>query len=231
MKTMTGYELKAARLSSSWTQSDTAEKLGVTQAYLSMVERGTRVVSTELAARAVAVLKVPATALPLGPYRRQRRDEFYFQNALGALGYSGFAYMRGTTKLNPAALLMEALDSDNLDSRVTEALPWLPVAYPKVDWSWLVFNAKVWDRQNRLAFVVTLAAEIAAAKGDSAVGKALLGIVDTLERSRLAAEDTLCNQSMTNAERKWLRTHRLATAKHWNLLTDLCIERLDHALQ
>ncbi len=126
---------------------------------------------------------------------------------------------------------MEALDSDNLDSRVTEALPWLPVAYPKLDWGWLTFNAKVLDRQNRLAFVVTLAAEIAAAKGDSAVGKALLGIVETLERSRLAAEDTLCNESMTKAEQKWLRTHRSATAKHWNLLTDLCVERLDHAPQ
>jgi len=224
MEPMTGYELKAARLASSWTQDDAAEKLGVTQAYLSMVEGGTRVVSTELAARAVAVLKVPATALPLGPYRRQRRNEFYFQKALGALSYQGFAYMRGPAKLNPAALLMEALDSDNLDSRVTEALPWLPVAYPKMDWGWLTLNAKMLDRQNRLAFVVTLAAQIAATKGDSAVGKALLGVVDTLERSRLAAEDTLCNESMTEAERKWLKTHRSAMAKHWNLLTDLCVQ-------
>jgi len=228
---MIGNELKAARLASSWTQNDAAEKLGVTQAYLSMVERGTRVVSTGLAVRAVAVLKVPATALPLGPYRRQRRDEFYVQKALGALSYPGFAYIRGTAKLNPAALLMEALDSDNLDSRVTEALPWLPVAYPKMDWNWLTLNAKALDRQNRLAFVVTLAAEIAAKKGDSAAGTALLGVVDTLERSRLASEDTLCDESMTKAERNWLRTHRSATAKHWNLLTDLCVERLDHALQ
>jgi len=231
MRALTGYELKAARLASARTQDDAAEKLGVTQAYLSMVESGTRVASTELAARAVAVLKVPATALPLGPYRRrQRRDESYFQKASGALGYAGFAYMRGPAKLNPAALLMEALDSDNLDSRVTEALPWLPVAYPKMDWNRLVFNAKALDRQNRLAFMLTLAAEIAATKGDSASKKVFLGVVDTLERSRLAAEDTLCKESMTTAERNWLRTHRPA-AKYWNLLTDLCVERRDHALQ
>ena len=126
---------------------------------------------------------------------------------------------------------MEALDSDNLDSRVTEALPWLPVAYPNMDWGWLTVNAKVLDRQNRLAFVVTLAAQIATEKGDAAVGRPLLGVVHTLERSRLVVEDTLCNESMTKAERKWLRTHRAATAKHWNLLTDLCVERLDHAHQ
>jgi transcriptional regulator with XRE-family HTH domain len=228
---MTGHELKTARLASSWTQNDAAGKLGVTQAYLSMVERGTRAVSTELAARAVGVLKVPATALPLGPYRRHLRDEFFFQKALGALSYPGFAYMRRAVKVNPAGLLLEALDEGDLDSRVIEALPWLPAAYPKMDWNWLTFNAKLLDRQNRLAFVVTLAAQIAAKKGDAAAEKDLLGVVDTLERSRLAAEDTLCEESMTKAERTWLRTHRSAAAKHWNLLTDLSVERLDHALR
>jgi transcriptional regulator with XRE-family HTH domain len=222
---MTGYELKAARLASAWTENKAGEKLGVTQAYLSMVERGARVVSTELAARAVAVLNVPATALPLGSYRRRRRSGHFFQRALGALGYPGFEYMRGQPKLNPAALLIEALDTDDLDSRVTEGLPWIPVAYPKMDWRWLTLNAKVLDRQNRLAFVVALAEQIAAKKGDSVSEKVFLGVVGTAERSRLAAEDTLCRESMTKTERNWLRTHRSPTAKHWNLLTDLCVER------
>jgi transcriptional regulator with XRE-family HTH domain len=226
---MTGDELRAGRLASAWTQNDAAEKLGVTQAYLSMLERGTRPVSRDVAEKAVHILNIPATALPLEPYRRRDHDTRFFQRALGSLGYSGFAYLRRSAKVNPTELLMEALDSEDLDSRVVEALPWLPVAYPEMDWIWLTFNAKVRDLQNRLAYVTLLAAQIAAKKADSTIEHALLKTVSALERSRLVLEDTLCRQSMTVAERNWLRTHRPAAAKHWNLLTDLCVENLDQA--
>ena len=87
-----------------------------------MVERGERAVSAELASRAVKVLEVPATALPLAEYQKRSRDAGFFQTMLGSLGYPGFAYLRGSVRLNPVELLMEALDSDDLDSRVTEAL-------------------------------------------------------------------------------------------------------------
>jgi len=226
---MTGQDLRAARMASSWTQNDAAEKLGVTQAYLSMLERGTRAVSSDVAAKAIDVFNIPATALPLGQYQPCDRDDSFFQRALGGLGYPGFAYMRRSTKLNPAEVFMAALDSDNLDARVTEALPWLPVAYPKMDWVWLIFNARVHDRQNRLAFVTVLAAQIASKRSDSALEAILLKTVNALERSRLAAEDTLCKESMTAVERKWLRANRSPAAKHWNLLTDLSIENLDNA--
>jgi hypothetical protein len=33
---------------------------------------------------------------------------------------------------------------------------------------------------------------------------------------------------MTQAERAWLREHRPKSAEHWNLLTDLTVEQLDH---
>jgi hypothetical protein len=33
---------------------------------------------------------------------------------------------------------------------------------------------------------------------------------------------------MTRAERAWLREHRPKSAEHWNLLTDLTVEQLDH---
>lgn len=227
---MDGTLLKDSRLRSSLTQNDAAQKLGVTQAYLSMVERGTRPVSTELAARAVEVFEVPATALPLGEYRHSSRNEASFKQALGSLGYPGFAYLGGSAKSNPAELLMDALDTEDLDSRVTEALAWLPLAYPKLNWEWLTFNAKVRDRQNRLGFVVELAREAAATSKNSTLEGVLAKRADALERSRLATEDTLCKESMTQAERKWLRTHRTNAAKHWNLLTDLTVEQLDHVL-
>jgi transcriptional regulator with XRE-family HTH domain len=226
---MNGAELKTARLASSWTQKDAARKLGVTQAYLSMVERGTRPVSTELGLRAIDVFALPATALPLGNRQPRARDEFSFKQALGALGYPGFAYLGESARVNPAELLMDALDTDDLDARVTEALPWLPLAYPELNWDWLTFHAKVRGRQNRLAFIVDLARQLAEKKRDANLSLALAERVNALEGSRLAAEDTLCEASMTRAERKWLKTHRSKAAEHWNLLADLTVEHLDHA--
>jgi transcriptional regulator with XRE-family HTH domain len=227
---MTGVELKNARKASSWTQAQAATRLGVTQAYLSMVERGERAVSSELASRAVKVLEVSATALPLAEYQTRTRDAGFFQTMLGSLGYPGFAYLPSSVRLNPVELLMEALDSDDLDSRVTEALAWLPLAYPHLNWDWLTANAKLRDRQNRLGFVVELARQAAEKDGSSQVGEELAARVAKLEPSRLAKEDTLCKESMTRAERTWLREHRPKSAEHWNLLTDLTVEQLDHAI-
>ena len=50
-----------------------------------------------------------------------------------------------------------------------------------------------------------------------------------LERSRLVQEDTLCHDSMTKVERKWLRSDCPPEAKHWNLLTDLDVRHLAYA--
>lgn len=227
---MTGPEFKRARVASSWTQQDAAQKLRVTQAYLSMIERGNRPVSRELVSRAMAVFQVPATALPLGEYHCRPRDASYFKDALGTLGYPGFAYSQVSGKSNPAELLMEALDCEDLDARVTEALPWLLLAYPELNWGWLTFHAKVRDRQNRLGFVVELARQVAEKMQNSDLASSLARQVASLERSRLVAEDTLCKESMTQAERNWLRTHRPEAAAHWNLLTDLTVEHLDHAI-
>ena len=227
---MTGAQLKSVRKASSWTQARAADRLGVTQAYLSMVERGTRAVSLELASRVLEVFEVPATALPVPEYKTRVRDAGNLKAILGNLGYPGFAYLRGFDRLNPALALMEALDTDDLDPRVTEALPWLPLAYPDLNWTWLVANAKLRDRQNRLGFVVELAREAAHRSGRTDLEQRLAERVAALEPSRLAREDTLCKESMTQAERVWLRTRRPKPAKHWNLLTDLTVEQLDHVV-
>ncbi len=226
---MIGTELKAARLAARWTQIDAAARLGVTQAYLSMVERGARAVSVELAAKAVEVFEIPATSLPLCPYESTDWDELRFKQALGSLGYPGFAYLRSAFRINPAEFLMRALDTDELDARVTEALPWVPASFPALNWDWLVVSAKVHDRQNRLAFVASLAREIARSRGNAVLAEKLGKQVAALEKSRLAAEDTLCSEAITQAERKWLRTHRTPLAAHWNLLADLTVEQVDYA--
>lgn len=226
---MTGEDLKTARRASSLTQADAAKKLGVTQAYLSMVERGVRIVSSQLASKSVRVFDVPTTALPLKEYLPRKQSANQFKMQLGALGYPGFAYLRPRAKLNPAELLMGALDMEDLDSRVVEALPWVPLAYPQLDWDWLTLNAKVHDRQNRLGYVLDLAEQSASRQGASDRAVKLAQQLKSLERSRLAAEDTLCKESMTQTERSWLRTHRPTSAVHWNLLSDLKVEQLPYA--
>lgn len=142
------------------------------------------------------------------------------------MGYPGFAYLKTKASQNPAGVLLDALDQANLDARVVEGLPWLALTYVDMDWDWLVRSAKVRDRQNRLGFAVSLASEVAARNNDADLGQKLRRRLAILENARLAREDTFCHDSITQAERKWLREHRSPVAAHWNLLTDLKGEQL-----
>ncbi len=226
---MTGADLKSARQRANCTQAQAAARLGLTQAYLSMVERGRRPVTSGLAVQAQKVFDFPPTALPLETEQMSSLGESELKSDLGALGYPGFSYLRGKPTRNPAQLLFFALDQPDLDTRVVEALPWLTCTYVEMNWDWLVSNAKLHDRQNRLGFVVTLAGELAQKTGDSACSRKLTDSRALLERSRLVREDTLCHNSMTKAERKWLRLNRPPEARHWNLLTDLDVRHLAYA--
>lgn len=223
---MTGMDVKNARLQVGWTQMLAARKLGVTQAYLSMVEGGSRAVSDDLNRKALRVFDLPPTLAPFDGDVLSASDDG-LKAALGALGYPGFAYLKRKRKLNPAQVLFTALDQSDLDARTVEGLPWLAFAYPEMDWLWLTEKTKLRDRQNRLGFVVTLASELAE-KHNPCRAKPLTEVREVLDRSRLAGEGTLCHDSMTNAERKWLREHRSQDAAYWNLLTDLTADHLVH---
>lgn len=131
---MTGEALKTGRERANLTQQEAASRLGLTQAYLSMLERGRRRVTAELAAQATRVFHLPPTTLPLDVHPHPTLDENDFKSELGALGYPGFSYLRGKSHYNPGRLLFLALDQDDLDRRVVEALPWLVYTYPEMDW-------------------------------------------------------------------------------------------------
>ena len=223
---MTGSDLKAARLRAKWTQQHAAFKLGLTQAYLSMVECGRRPVTSDVAARALRVLRLPPTALPLASCESRPLNEDAMKSDLGALGYPGFSYLRGRPKRNPAQLLFNALNQPDLDARIVEALPWLTCTFVDMDWEWLVTNAKVHDCQNRLGFVAELAGQFARETGDAERFERLAEYQSSLRRSRLAREHTLCHDSMTKVERQWLRHNRPPEARRWNLLTDLNVKHL-----
>lgn len=157
------------------------------------------------------------------------QDENMLAADLAALGYPGFAYLRSGHKRNPAEVLASALSNADLDSRVTEALPWVLLRYPNLDWQWLVKAVKLHDLQNRLGFVTSVARRIAEHLEESEKAAMLAQHEAALEPSRLMREDTLCHESLSEAERRWLRSNRPTEAQHWNLLTDLSPEHLSHA--
>ncbi|MBV9183855.1 MAG: helix-turn-helix transcriptional regulator [Acidobacteria bacterium] len=223
---MVGSVLKSGREAAHLTQQEAAVRLGVTQAYLSMLERGRRPVTGPIAAQAMRVFELPATALPLESKDSSTLDEAGFKAELGALRYPGFSYLRGEAHYNPARLLFLALDEDDLDRRVVEALPWVAYTYADMDWGWLFRKAKLNDRQNRLGFIVDLAEELAEKTEDEWRKELLSKNKAVIEPSRLAREDTLSHESMTKAERNWLRRNRTPKAHHWNLLTDLSVRHL-----
>jgi transcriptional regulator with XRE-family HTH domain len=229
---MDGRALRRARQSMNRTQADAARALGVTQAYLSMLETGSRAISKSFVRRALRVLDLSPTALPL-PLPAGRAATFTgkhdFGADLAALGYPEFAYLGTKVRRNPAGVLLYALNQPDLDARVVEGLPWLALTYVDMDWDWLVQNAKLEDRQNRLGFAVYLASEVAEGRGDVRRTRKLKGCLEVLDRSRLAREDTFCHDSLTQVERAWLRDHRSAVASHWNLLTDMEGKHLGYA--
>ena len=217
---MNGHWLREARERKGWTQEQTATRLGVSQTYLSLLENDRRAMSKRLATKLQRDFVVPATELPVESTNKAS-DAQTLANSLGALGYPGFTHLRRGRRINPAQLLFAALRSPDLEARLTEALPWVVSQYPELDWKWLVAEAKLHDLQNRLGFVVALARQVAERKGQTVTAATLAAVEQQLEQSRLVREDTLCHDSMTQAERRWLRERRPAQAQHWNLLTSL----------
>ncbi len=149
---------------------------------------------------------------------------------LAALGYPGFVYLRATHRqLNPAEVVLTALGQADLECRVVEALPWVLLAYPALDWPWLRERALLGGLQNRLGFIANMARRVAERRGDKEMSALLAREEAALEQARLLCEDTLCHASITNAERRYLLEHRPAAAKHWYLLTDIAPEHLGYA--
>lgn len=218
--TASGY-LHSARVALGWTQADTAAHLGVSQAYVSLLESGRRRLPARRAREFMRKLpyrgKLPPTVLPVGS--DVGADELAAQ--LGSLGYPRFAHLRAAAGANPASVLLGALTQPRVEARVVEALPWLVLRYPDLDWTWLVDQAKLSDRQNSLGFVVNLARALAERDGATHLAATLREVEARLERSKLARTDLFCQAAVTDAERRWLETGRSPQAERWNLLTDL----------
>ncbi len=116
----------------------------------------------------------------------------------------------------------------SLDARVAEALPWVAKKYAQPD-SWLVENARKFNLQNRLGFVVSLARRVAEMRHEGSRSAELSQLENLLDDSRLAKEDSFYRLPRTEVEKEWLRKNRTENAAHWNLLTDMRPEHLQYA--
>lgn len=184
------------------TQVEAAALLGVSQPYLSLLERGIRPLT-------------PALRNRINASRRNSRGDDaseQFRAQLGRHGYPGFAHVKQSGRRMRADVLLAAvLAMCEADARVAEALPWLVKhREAELDFDWLVRQAKLGNFQNRLGFVIE-SAGVDRREGTAAVRE--------LERARLLQEDTLCWDSMPAATRDWMRIHRSPLAARWNLLT------------
>ena len=226
---MNAKQITEIRLSKNLEQRIAAELLGVSQPYLSLLESGKRKLTRELAEKVVKVYELPPEKLPLAEdwedLAEMNNDEI--AETIAGLGYPKFSHLQKGKQINPAQILFSALKKDDLDSRIAESLLWLVYTFYELDWDKLTKYAKIFDLQNRLGFVVNLARQMAEKIGDDGKVAALSAVEMNLEKSRLLKEDVLANESITNAERTFLKTNRSRQAKFWRVLSDLSVENLD----
>jgi len=211
------------RLARGWSQKKVAERLGVSQAYVAMLEKGSRPLTERLARKFVSATQSSAILLPLPEmFDLKEMAPQQLAESLAALGYPGYAYLKHrAAKKHPAEVLLLVLFLENLEPRLVEALPWLLLKFWQMDFSWLVEQAKRHDLQNRLGFAAALARRMSAQKKNKDRSQKLAQLEATLERSRLASEDNFLRPARNEAERRWIRENRSEDARHWNLLTDL----------
>ena len=224
--------LKAERQKHGWGQVEAAERLGVSQPYLAMLENGKRRLTPALARKVVAAYGLPPVELPLPAAftPAEKVDGQRLTEELAKLHYPGFAYVRTRVKTrHPGEVLLMALAQESLEGRAAEALPWLLLRYWQMDLGWLVGEAKKCDLQNRLGFVVNLARQVSERGTEPERTQALAGLESSLESGRLAREDYFYRPPRNEHERMWLLENRPAAARHWNLLSDLRPEHLQYA--
>jgi len=222
--------LKSARKRLRLTQKEAAARLGLSQPYFSLLEKGKRKVTPKLAQTAVRVFKLSPTELPVSENKvDQKVGGDQLAKRLAALGYPGFAYLRAGWTRNPAEVLLCALAKDELESRVAEALPWLVLHYADMDKNWLVREARSRTLSNKLGFVVSLAKRLAERSQNNAVSAKLADLEQELATGKLDRETTFAQAHVSDAEREWLTHNRTAEAEYWHLLTDWRPEHLQYA--
>jgi len=230
-----GAEFKTWRKKAGKTQADAARGVGVQQPFVCAVEKGLRPLTPRLKNWLYSVCPeaLSATSPPLGapsehahwygadPSKATPYGELLKEH-LGNLGYPGFAYLaRMPRKVDPLLVLLGALNTEDLDQRVIEALPWVLAHQRDLDWRKLTDEVRLLNLQNRLGFLLEVTVEAAKKLHFSDVTLQLEPWLNRLREARLYKEDTLCKKSLTQVERRRLHRSRPKAARFWRLLTDL----------
>ncbi|MBC7947107.1 MAG: helix-turn-helix transcriptional regulator, partial [Chitinophagaceae bacterium] len=106
---ISGKQLLQARKKRNWEQVEAAERLGISQPYLSLLEKGKRPLTKSLANLVVKVYDLPPTALPIEKFlgKLPTVGEKQLAAEIAALGYPKLAHLnRNGRKKNPAEVLL-----------------------------------------------------------------------------------------------------------------------------
>src|SRR4029077_4904589 len=91
---MTGHELRRYRRERGLSQERVAKALGVSQPYLSLLEKGDRPMTRKLKSKAVRWFDLRPTELPakVKEYKVSKVSDDQLTSDLAALGYQGFSH-------------------------------------------------------------------------------------------------------------------------------------------
>ena len=122
--------MRTARLRKGWTQAQAARELGVSQGYVASWKEGRASRRKDSGGLLVKKLDLPPTAVL--PMEGPPADTDRLAVNLANLRYPGYAHLVRPQRLtrNPAGVLLDALQTDHLDARTVEALPWLVATFP-----------------------------------------------------------------------------------------------------
>ena len=168
-------------------------------------------------------------------------NEDHLEKALAVLGYPGFAYLAKYVKfegdsqraLDPTELVRWAVAQDVLNTRITEALPWVLAAYAsRIDWKHSISDAQEQSVQNRLGYLVHLALELVNSKSSLSHPEARRLLKESLlklQTVRHCQEQTLMNEEIGPVMRSWVLGNRPQEAAEWHVLTTITTSDLQHA--
>ena len=123
MASLTPDQLRSARESAGFTQQQAAGHLGVSQAYLALMETGRRRVTEQIGMKIIDLYHLGPTVLPQRADNLESWDCAHLAKALANLGYPGFRHLKGGPCDNPAVVLLAALSWRDVEVRIVEGLP------------------------------------------------------------------------------------------------------------
>lgn len=228
---MNGDEFKRWREKANKTQVEAAQSVGVRQPFVCAVEKGHRPVTAALENWLYSVCPEALTAVPTSHTETSESGE-HLKELLGSLGYPKFAYLaHKPQKADPRQVLFDALKTEDLDQRVTEALPWVVAHENKLDWRRLTDEVRLYNLQNRLGFLLEVTVEATKKLHLRNATVRLEPWLHWLREARLYKEDTLCKKSLTQVERRRLRRGRSKAARFWRLYTDLSAKEVANVVK